>query len=104
MPTNGVRQNSTCQKVLRNSDFRFIENWKNFCNRYKKLLCNYPFKLNILQRLTLVSQFSIVQENLRFSAHTSRKIAPIRTTWQSHFVWSLTRSTLLQYSLFEKFN
>ena len=28
MPTNGVRQNSTCQKVLRNSDFRFIENWE----------------------------------------------------------------------------
>ena len=37
------------------------------------------FKLYILQRLTLVSQFSIVQENQRFSAHTNKKIAPIRT-------------------------
>jgi len=37
----------------------------------------------------------IVQENLRFSAQTSMKIAPIRTAWQSHYVWSLTRSALL---------
>ena len=28
MAINSVRQNSTCQKVLRNSDFRFIKNWK----------------------------------------------------------------------------
>ena len=48
----------------------------NALNRYIK------FKLYILQRLTLVSQFSIVQENLPFSAQTSRKTAPIRTAWQ----------------------
>ena len=30
--------------------------------------------------------------------------APIRTTWQSHFVWSLTRFALLQYVEFEQIN
>ena len=52
------------------------------------------FKLYILQRLTLVSQFSNVQENLRLSAHTSRKIAPIRTRFARLVAYAVCTFTI----------